>query len=129
MKTLKKLVVIIMAAVMLCGAFSVTAFARGPVTATYCNDTVSAEDVRYALAERIAENANNTILYLVERAQASRHPNIAMLVRTTDMISANAISLIRMLGFDAECVYETYVIGGVEVEIDPIIIIKRTIGG
>lgn len=128
MKALKKVITVILAAVMLCGAFSVTAFARCDEADTY-SYSVDYDELKYALAEMIADNANATIDRLVAQAQANPYPNISALVFKTNLISANAIALIRMLGFDAECVYETYIIGGIEVEIDPIIIIKRDIDG
>lgn len=123
MKSTKKLASVILAVVILTMTLCVPAMA--------CNygDESALTDIRVACAERIAQTANETILNLVERAQSQRHPNIALLVRRTNAISAAAIQVISLLGVEAECVYTTYIIGGVEVDIDPIIIIKREFGG
>lgn len=127
MKKLSKILVVFFAVAMLAAMFSVTAYAKAPAAVsernTYCS--VNYNDVRYAIAEGIADSANSTIERLVRQAQRNPRADIGRLVWTTECISKNAICLINALGFDAECVYETYVINGVEVEIDPIIIIKR----
>lgn len=124
MKSLKKVFILIFAIAMIAVVFTVPAYACS-TAGTAVSTSSRGEDIRYAIAESIADSANETIEMLVYQAQRNPFSSIDRLVRNTERISRNAINVIRALGFDAECTYETYVIHGVEVEIDPIIIIKR----
>jgi|GEM_PF-1710336 len=90
-------------------------------------EEVKQVEVNYEKAVRIAEKANAKIEKLVFVAQhrAEVQPQkveaiIEQLVERTNEISAKAIEKIEELGFTAVCEYETYIIGGYEVEIDPL---------
>ncbi|NLW74676.1 MAG: hypothetical protein GX057_07305 [Clostridiales bacterium] len=120
MKTLKKVIIIVLTAVMLVSALSLTAAA-----APGKNGNNKAVD-NYQLALSIAEEANAKIEKFVAQFQAKPNPNIHALITVTNNISSKAIAEINALGFDAVCVYVTYEVGGQLVEIDPIIVIDRT---
>lgn len=124
MKSLKKILVVLLAVMFLALTFCMPAFAYAPSSESGCV-SVRRDNFRTLAAQAIANAANDTIEALVFQAQCSRHPNIERLVRRTNAISSAALTAIAFLGVDAECVYETYIIGGEEVEIDPIIIIPR----
>jgi len=128
MKKCKKIIVVVIAAIMLVCASVFPAAAKAPAgdspaaPATYC---ASGDKITWYLAQSIADNANHAIEALVTQAQQCKRPNIRLLILETEIISRTAISLVRTLGYDAVCVYEEYEIGGQIVEIDPIIVIKR----
>ena len=104
------------------GALTTVVGAAAPQTA---NGPSYATSIKERLANSIAEAANNLIYQLVENAQNNPNANIDLLVALTNGISQTAINIINALGFDAECVYEPFVINGQTVYIDPIIVIKR----
>lgn len=125
MKTLKKVIIIVLTAVMLTTALSLpAAAATGNGNAVV--KQLWLEDIKFQLAQAIAAVANAQINLLVSLFQAMPNPNIGALISTTNAISAAAIAAINALGFDAVCEYVTYEIGGQLVEIDPIIVIDRT---
>ncbi len=127
MKALKKVIIIVLTALMLVSAFAVPASAA---TTKACNATaVTANDIKLQIALNIASSANARIAQLVAAAQRQKSPNIPLLIAQTNAISALAINVINALGFDAVCVYETYIIGGQYVEIDPLIVIPIGGGG
>lgn len=126
MKALKKIIIIVLTAVMLTSLFALPASAAPSVNA-YGAVTVSRgiTDVKFQIAELIADTANATIELLVAIAQRNPNTDIPRLVAQTEAISAAAVSAINALGFDAQCEYVEYVINGQSVMIDPIIVIKR----
>lgn len=77
------------------------------------------------LAQSIAEAANQAIAALVEQALKDPNANAYLLYIRTEAIAKAAIVLISLLGFDAQCERVEYIIGGVSVWIDPIIVIPR----
>ncbi|MGI6167509.1 MAG: hypothetical protein ACOYIA_05165 [Eubacteriales bacterium] len=125
MKTLKKVIIIVLTAAMLFSALSLPAAAAAGNTPSV-NVVNKLADIKYQLAQGIAAVANAQIEGLVTLFQAMPNPNIQALVAATNAISAAAIALINALGYDAVCEYVTYEIGGQLVEIDPIIVIDRT---
>lgn len=121
MKALKKVIIIVLTAVMLVTALSVPAAAATRTGSSALS--VTAYDVKLQIAEAVAASANAAIERLVAIAQSQTDPNIELLVYQTNAISAIAIIIINALGYDAVCEYVTYEIGGQLVEIDPIIVI------
>lgn len=126
MKSFKKIIIIVLTAVMLTSVFALPASASGYAGA---NGTISVSysvpNIKLQLAELIADVANSAIEILVSIAQKSPNPDISALLSQTEAISAAAISAINALGFEAECEYVEYIINGQSVMIDPIIVIKR----
>jgi hypothetical protein len=127
MKALKKIIIIVLTAIMLVSVLSVPASASSPVKTAQL--TVSAYNIKLKLAEAIAANANAAIVQLVTIAQNQTNPDIDALIAQTNAISALAILLINALGFDAVCEYVEYEIAGQIVAIDPIIVIPIGGGG
>lgn len=139
MKALKKLTVILLAVMMLAGAVILPVGAKNNNGnngngngnngkgngngAAVC--VVETKSLSFILAEGIAETANATVEALVKAAQKCKNPDIKLLVATTSAVTNAAILAIRLLGYDAQCVYEEYKIGNQTVLIDPIIVIKR----
>lgn len=121
MKSLKKVIIIVLTATMLATALSL------PASAAVSNPGIKVlnrvEEIKFQLAQAIADVANAQIERLVAVFQAMPNPNIQALVTATDAISSAAIAVINALGFDAVCEYVTYEVGGQLVEIDPIIVI------
>jgi hypothetical protein len=121
MKSLKKVIIIVLTATMLATALSL------PASAAVSNPGIKVlnrvEEIKFQLAQAIADVANAQIERLVAVFQAMPNPNIQALVTTTNAISSAAIAVINALGFDAVCEYVTYEVGGQLVEIDPIIVI------
>ncbi|QVK19918.1 hypothetical protein KHQ82_06165 [Mycoplasmatota bacterium] len=81
----------------------------------------------YKEAKEISKEANLEIKNLVIEAKelAEEYPEytediIQNLVVVTNEIAYSAIEAIKELGFVAVCEYKTYIIGGQEVEIDPL---------
>jgi len=108
------------------GLLSAVAGAAVPVPQTANDCTVeSYSSWREVLANRVADTANGIIEDMVVAAQNDPNANIDSLLATTNFISQSAIRIINALGFDATCTYVPYVINGVTVYIDPIIVIKR----
>jgi Tfp pilus assembly protein PilX len=126
MKALKKVIIIVLTALMLVSAFAVPASAS---TSIVNNTAITANDIKLQIALNVASSANARIEQLVAAAQRQTNPNIPLLIAQTNAISAFAINVINALGFDAECEYVTYEIGGQLVEIDPIIVIPLPGGG
>ncbi len=127
MKALKKIIIIVLTAIMLVSVLSVPASASSPVKTAQL--TVSAYNIKLKLAEAIAANANAAIVQLVTIAQSQTNPDIDALIAQTNAISALAILLINALGFDAVCEYVEYEIAGQIVAIDPLIVIPIGGGG
>ena len=122
MKTLKKVIIIVLTAVMLTSALSLPASAAvGNTPGIKVLSRV--QEIKFQLAQAIAATANAQIERLVAIFQAMPNPNIQALINATNAISAAAIAAINALGFDAVCEYVTYEVGGQLVEIDPIIVI------
>ncbi len=119
MKAFKKIIIIVLTAVMLVSTFSLPAAASAPAGGALSYQAIN---IKYQIALGVAETANAQIEALVEAAQGQSNPNIPLLVFQTNLISAVAITVIRALGFNAECEYVTYEIGGQLVDIDPIIV-------
>ncbi|HHT54065.1 MAG TPA: hypothetical protein GX011_03915 [Clostridiales bacterium] len=121
MKSLKKVIIIVLTATMLATALSL------PASAAVSNPGIKVlnrvEEIKFQLAQAIADVANAQIERLVAVFQAMPNPNIQALVTATNAISSAAIAVINALGFDAVCEYVTYEVGGQLVEIDPIIVI------
>lgn len=85
------------------------------------------EEVNYEKALEIAERANAQIekFVAIAQKQAEKQPEkveviIDLLIVKTNKISARAVEKIEVLGFTAVCEFETFIIGGYEVEIDPL---------
>ena len=120
MKSLKKVIIIVLTATMLATALSL------PASAAVSNPGIKVlnrvEEIKFQLAQAIADVANAQIERLVAVFQAMPNPNIQALVTATNAISSAAIAVINALGFDAVCEYVTYEVGGQRVEIDPIIV-------
>ena len=121
MKSLKKVIIIVLTATMLATALSLPASAA--VSNPGIKVLIRVEEIKFQLAQAIADVANAQIERLVAVFQAMPNPNIQALVTATNAISSAAIAVINALGFDAVCEYVTYEVGGQLVEIDPIIVI------
>lgn len=127
MKALKKVIIIVLTALMLVSAFAVPASASTPSAGN--TTAITANDIKLQIALNVASSANAAIEQLVAIAQRQTNPNIPLLIAQTNAISALAINVINALGFDAVCEYVEYEIAGQIVEIDPIIIVPIGGGG
>ena len=127
MKALKKVIIIVLTALMLVSAFAVPASASTPSASN--TTAITANDIKLQIAQTIAASVNATIEQLVIIAQRQTNPDIPKLIALTNAITAAGITAVRTLGFDAVCVYVTYIIGGQPVEIDPMIVIPLPGGG
>lgn len=132
MKTRTRLIALLCMLVLLVGVIAVPSAAAPRNNTQQSAESVvemveTEEDHSFAgmMAKLIAEAANNTIFFLVSQAQRDPNADIEELCRRTEAIARNAIFLISLLGYEAECVYEEYIINGQSVLIDPIIVIKR----
>lgn len=126
---MKKLISVLLAAIMLVSAFTVGAAAvnvnaqgngRG---VQVCGNRF--ENAKYKAAEIIVESANRLIEKMVEVELKKDNPNISQLVWLTDKIAAEAIFVAGLLGVEVVCEYTRYEYNGIVFYIDPLIVIRR----
>ena len=82
------------------------------------------EQVRYAIAEQLVETANDTIDGIVAYCIASPMDDAAYAVKITDKIAKTTIQEGKKIGVTIVCEYETVIIDGHAVLIDPIKVIR-----
>ena len=85
---------------------------------------VKAGNSNYEKGVAIVDEANAQIAQVVREAQNSRFPFTGLLIASvvvrTELIAKTAMVRARMCGVKVICVYETVVIRGREVRIDPL---------
>ena len=97
--------------------FGATALAEGPAA-------VQAVDPNYEKGVAIVDEANAQIAQVVQEAQNSDFPFTGLLIASvvvrTELIAKTAMLRAKLCGVKVICVYETVVIRGRKVRIDPL---------
>lgn len=132
---MKKILSITLVIIVMLSVASVTASAKS--VSSYNNTYISeiAENssdysdfnyrIRLAIVQRMVDETNAKIEALVYKAMLEKKPNIDKLVAQTNALAALTIKVAASLGIEVNCEYQAYVINGVTVYIDPLIVIKR----
>ncbi len=120
MKKLKKLaVVLVVATILSCMVFSITASACSP-NADAAAPT--AEEMKTLLT--MVDAANSAIELAVRVAQRTPFNDVKMLLKTVDIIAGGVFCYAEYIGADVVCEYTEYVVDGETVLIDPIRVIN-----
>ena len=122
---MKKFLSLILVVIMISTIASVAVSAKTVVTEQGVVSVSNSESAKLAVVEKLVEKANARIESLVEQAMNEENPDLDKLVAKTNFIAQTTIKVAAVLGYEVVCDYVVYEINGVEVVIDPLIVIKR----
>lgn len=78
----------------------------------------------YQKACATIEKANAKIVSLVEHAQKTKKNDVAQLLKQVDQVIEQTTKKVEKLGFEVACTYDTYIVDGQVVIIDPLYVIN-----
>ncbi|MCQ2406824.1 MAG: hypothetical protein MJ067_06395 [Oscillospiraceae bacterium] len=80
-------------------------------------------DPSYYKAVSAVSATNCAISAAVKLAQATPYNDVLCLIISTEALAASCKSYVRSLGYDVRCEYETFIVDGISVRIDPLHVI------